>query len=67
VRDVSALLHPHSGPLTILGDEYDAGGFKGTTDNIQGGVAWFGAAVLKLPDSDNADARRISELLLRPV
>jgi hypothetical protein len=61
-----ALAESHARATTVFVDELDAGGFKCTPYNFEGGSARLANASFKLVHCYNAHARLFSQLLLTP-
>ena len=52
-------------PLTILGDEDDAGGFEGALYHVERRIPGLRSPAFKLPHRDNPHPRGIGKFLLR--
>jgi hypothetical protein len=64
--ETPALAEAHARAPAIFVDEFDAGGFKCTPYNFEGGSARLANASFKLVHCYNAHARLFSQLLLTP-
>ena len=65
--DSRTLPQPHPGPAAVLGNELDASRFKTLLDDGQCRVPRLSITSFELTNGDDADLRRLSEVVLRPV
>jgi hypothetical protein len=58
---------PYAWAAAVFVDELDAGGLKGTFDNVDCRSARFSITRFELPYRDHSNSRSLSELHLRPL
>jgi hypothetical protein len=61
------LLQSYAWASAILVDELDAGCFKTSSNDVEGGMPWFMKPRLQLTHRYNPNSRFFSEFLLAPV